>query len=436
MAARSNIIVLFAILCLSSSLSFAYDPNPLQDLCVADLNTTVLVNGFVCKDPKEVTAADFFFSGLDKVRIPTNAVGSTVTPVNVMQIPGLNTMGISLVRIDYAPYGQNPPHTHPRGTEILTVLEGSLFVGFVTSNPDNRLISKLLHKGDVFVFPIGLIHFQVNVGKTNAVAIAGLSSQNPGVITIADAVFGSDPKISPEILARAFQVDGKVIEDIQSNGTTTLLLVLSLLGTASLTALASDPAPLFDFCVADVNNPVVFNGFACKDPKHVKDDDFYFTGLAKAGDPSNPLGLAATPVGVTQVPGLNTLGLSLVRFDLAPAGLNPPHTHPRASEVLTVLEGSIYAGFVTSFPEFRLVSKVLEKGDVFVFPVGLVHFLINVGKNGSNAVAWAALNSQNPGLIPVGNTVFGSKPPISSDVLAKSFQVDTKIIDLIKSKLS
>ncbi|MBA0859708.1 hypothetical protein Goshw_009854, partial [Gossypium schwendimanii] len=33
--------------------------------------------------------------------------------------------------------------------------------------------------GDVFVFPIGLIHFQQNVGKINAVAFAGLSSQNP-----------------------------------------------------------------------------------------------------------------------------------------------------------------------------------------------------------------------------------------------------------------
>ncbi|XP_068653821.1 germin-like protein 8-2 [Aristolochia californica] len=211
---RSILVVVF--LCLASSLSFAYDPSPLQDLCVADLNSTVRVNGFVCKDPKRVTAKDFFLDGLDKVRTPTNAVGSTVTPVNVMQIPGLNTLGISLVRIDYAPYGQNPPHTHPRGTEILTVLEGTLFVGFVTSNPDNRFISQLLHKGDVFVFPIGLIHFQFNVGKTSAVAIAGLSSQNPGVITIADAVFGSDPKISADILAGAFQVDKKIIDVIQS----------------------------------------------------------------------------------------------------------------------------------------------------------------------------------------------------------------------------
>ncbi|KAJ6967141.1 hypothetical protein NC652_004638 [Populus alba x Populus x berolinensis] len=62
-----------------------------------------------------------------------------------------------MARIDYAPWGLIPPHSHPRATEILTVLEGRLLVGFVTSNPDNRLITKVLEKGDVFVFPIGLV---------------------------------------------------------------------------------------------------------------------------------------------------------------------------------------------------------------------------------------------------------------------------------------
>ncbi|XP_068655597.1 germin-like protein 8-2 [Aristolochia californica] len=209
-------ILVAVLLCLASSLTFASDPSPLQDICVADLNGTVGVNGFVCKDPKLAMSDDFFFTGLDKVRAPTNAVGSTVTAVNVNQIPGLNTLGISMVRVDYAPYGQNPPHTHPRATEILTVLEGSLFIGFVTSNTENRLISKVLQKGDVFVFPVGLVHFQFNVGNTNAVAIAALSSQNPGVITIADAVFGSNPKISADILARAFQVEKRIVDLIQS----------------------------------------------------------------------------------------------------------------------------------------------------------------------------------------------------------------------------
>ncbi|KAK0602131.1 hypothetical protein LWI29_030621 [Acer saccharum] len=211
-------LVAFVVLALASSFASASDPSPLQDFCVAidDYKSGVFVNGKFCKDPKLATPNDFFFSGLNIPRDTSNPIGSNVTQVNVAQIAGLNTLGVSLARIDYAPYGQNPPHTHPRASEILFVQEGNLYVGFVTSNPENKLFTKVLNKGDVFVFPVGLIHFQFNIGKTNAVAFAGLSSQNPGVITIANAVFGSDPPINPDFLARAFQLDQKVVKSLQA----------------------------------------------------------------------------------------------------------------------------------------------------------------------------------------------------------------------------
>ncbi|XP_058106732.1 putative germin-like protein 2-1 [Magnolia sinica] len=211
MAAHILVLALLAVTC---SLTHAYDPSPLQDFCVAVLEPQppVFVNGFLCKDPKMVQADDFFFSGLDRPGNTSNKVRSNVTLVTVNQLPGLNTLGISLVRIDIEPYGVNSPHEHPRASEILTVIEGTLYAGFVTSNPDNRLITKILNKGDVFVFPKGLIHFQFNIGKTHAVAIASLSSQFPGVMTISNAVFGSNPRIPDDVLAKAFHVDSKVID--------------------------------------------------------------------------------------------------------------------------------------------------------------------------------------------------------------------------------
>ena len=121
-----------------------------------------------------------------------------------------------MVRIDYAPWGLIPPHSHPRATEILTVLEGRFLVGFVTSNPDNRLITKVLEKGDVFLFPIGLVHFQRNVGLGSAFSISSLSSQNPGVLRVANTLFGSTPSIPNDILAKAFQVDKSVVEKLQA----------------------------------------------------------------------------------------------------------------------------------------------------------------------------------------------------------------------------
>uniref|UniRef100_A0ACD5ZXG2 Uncharacterized protein n=1 Tax=Avena sativa TaxID=4498 RepID=A0ACD5ZXG2_AVESA len=217
--ASSYFLLLTAVLALASWQAAASDPSPLQDFCVADSSSRVLVNGFVCKDPKDVKAEDFFLAArLDVPRdTKTNKVGSNVTLLNVMRIPGLNTLGISLARIDYAPLGENPPHTHPRATEILTVLEGTLYVGFVTSNPDNKFLSKELNKGDVFVFPQGLIHFQFNPNPYKpAVAIAALSSQNPGAITIANAVFGSKPMISDDVLAKAFQVEKNTVDWLQA----------------------------------------------------------------------------------------------------------------------------------------------------------------------------------------------------------------------------
>ncbi|CAI9304024.1 unnamed protein product [Lactuca saligna] len=196
-------------------LTFAYEPDALQDFCVADPNSSVNVNGKTCKNPTQIQANDFYFSGLHLMGNISNPLGLRVTPVTVAQLPGLNTLGISMVRIDLAPWGINPPHTHPRATEIITVLEGSIQVGFITSDPENRLISKVLYKGDVFVFPVGLVHFQRNIGNKSAVVIGALSSQNPGAITIGNAVFGSNPTISSDVLAKAFQVDKKLIDQLK-----------------------------------------------------------------------------------------------------------------------------------------------------------------------------------------------------------------------------
>ncbi|KAJ0941781.1 putative germin, rmlC-like cupin domain superfamily, rmlC-like jelly roll [Helianthus annuus] len=170
---------LLLVLVLVSSVAMATEPSPLQDFCVADKNAQVLVNGFACKNPSLVQADDFYFDGLRMRGNTSNAVGSKVSLVTVEQVPGLNTLGISMARVDYEPGGLNPPHVHSRATELFTVLEGTIEVGFVTSNPENRFITKVLHKGDVFVFPFRLVHFQRNIGNANALAISTLSSQNP-----------------------------------------------------------------------------------------------------------------------------------------------------------------------------------------------------------------------------------------------------------------
>ncbi|KAE9445951.1 hypothetical protein C3L33_22153, partial [Rhododendron williamsianum] len=205
-AAAAAVMVVVAVVTVSA------DPDLLQDVCVADLASGVKLNGFSCKPT--FNASDFFFDGLAKSGLTNNTMGSKVTPANVEKIPGLNTLGVSLSRIDYAPDGLNPPHTHPRATEIVFVLDGELDVGFITTA--NVLVSKTIKTGEIFVFPRGLVHFQKNNGKVPAAVIAAFNSQLPGTQSIAATLFAATPTVPDHVLTKAFQVGTKEIEKIKS----------------------------------------------------------------------------------------------------------------------------------------------------------------------------------------------------------------------------
>lgn len=172
------------------------------------------MNGFTCKEASKVNASDFFSNILAKPGATNNTFGSLVTGANVQKVPGLNTLGVSLARIDYAPDGLNPPHTHPRATEVVFVLEGELDVGFITTG--NVLISKHIVKGDIFVFPKGLLHFQKNNGKVPAAVLSAFNSQLPGTQSIATTLFASTPTVPDNVLTKTFQVGTKQIEKIKS----------------------------------------------------------------------------------------------------------------------------------------------------------------------------------------------------------------------------
>ncbi|KAK7259054.1 hypothetical protein RIF29_24648 [Crotalaria pallida] len=191
------------------------DPDALQDLCVADLASVVKVNGFPCKNASKVNATDFSSNILAKPGATNNTYGSLVTGANVEKVPGLNTLGVSLSRIDYAPGGLNPPHTHPRATEVVFVLEGTLDVGFITTA--NVLISKTITKGELFVFPKGLVHFQKNNGYYPASVISAFNSQLPGTQSIALTLFTATPPVPENVLGQAFQIDTKEVEKIKAN---------------------------------------------------------------------------------------------------------------------------------------------------------------------------------------------------------------------------
>ncbi|KAK4379757.1 hypothetical protein RND71_001619 [Anisodus tanguticus] len=214
-------ITTLAISAFFSSSAYAYDNNPLQDICVAvnDSNAAVFVNGKICKDPKLATADDFFASGLNVSGNPVPGFGFAATIVDVNNMPGLNTLGISTGRLDLDPQRLVLLHTHPRASELITVLEGKLYAGFLVPDAANffksRLFSKILNPGDVFAFPKGLIHFQYNLGQKKATFLAVFNSQNPGFVVIPSSIFASNPPIMDDILAKGFYLNKTEIAELR-----------------------------------------------------------------------------------------------------------------------------------------------------------------------------------------------------------------------------
>ncbi|XP_026430784.1 germin-like protein subfamily T member 2 [Papaver somniferum] len=210
---------LFLVLCLTVIMfftlsCFSADPDPLQDICVADLNSTIRVNGFPCKPESQVTSNDFFFSGLMTGASTANPEGFGVQRGDVFTFPGLNTQGLTVTRIDLAPGGIIPLHVHPRASQANLLIKGRLFFGFITTT--NVLYAKVMKPGELNIIPRGLVHFAANVGPGNVLVIAVLNSQNPGFSRIPSNLFNSTPTIPNYILARNFRVNEKVIAFIKS----------------------------------------------------------------------------------------------------------------------------------------------------------------------------------------------------------------------------
>jgi quercetin dioxygenase-like cupin family protein len=219
--ANSQVLTVAAVLTLvifgftiTIKTTMAADPDPEQDFCVAKASSEPTINGVICKPMNEVVATDFLSPVLRNAGKTNNTDKVSVTPANVGAFAGINTQGISFVRIDWAQGGINPPHVHPRATEILFLVEGSLYVGFITSDGNNTVYATYLQKGDLFVFPRGLIHFQLNVGKGTAFAISGLNSQNPGVSAVAANLF-SPNGIKEEVLEKGFRTTKQVVDTIE-----------------------------------------------------------------------------------------------------------------------------------------------------------------------------------------------------------------------------
>ncbi|KAL8128553.1 hypothetical protein V2J09_017708 [Rumex salicifolius] len=176
------------ILFLAVLVSVSFSGVSALDFCVGDTTLPSGPAGYSCK--AKVMSGDFFYGGLAASGNTTNIISAAVTPAFSAQFPGVNGLGISMARLDMAPGGVIPMHTHPGATEIILVVHGVIETGFIAS--DNTVYKKTLHKGEVFVLPQGLLHYQINVGKAHGLAFVSFSSTSPGLQILDFALFAND----------------------------------------------------------------------------------------------------------------------------------------------------------------------------------------------------------------------------------------------------
>ena len=124
------------------------------------------------------------------------------------------------------PCGMNSPHTHPRGSEFVTVVQGSVQTGFMLENGflansaegrQTTQVSATLSPFQGTVFPMGSIHFQFNDNCEPASFISSFNSADPGTSQIAQNFFFQDDKIVNITLGEVQSIDGTNIEQFRSS---------------------------------------------------------------------------------------------------------------------------------------------------------------------------------------------------------------------------
>ncbi|XP_057827644.1 putative germin-like protein 9-2 [Cryptomeria japonica] len=156
----------------------------------------------------------FTFKGFNGVGSNSTASGSfKITRATQQEFPGLMGLGVSYAFFEIGANSVVPPHYHPRASELHMILEGSLTVAFVDTT--NKLFNKTLFAGDTFVFPKGMVHYQINLDMYKPVlAISAFGSASPGTVLLPSTLFGSG--IADLVLQKSFMISPETLSMLKA----------------------------------------------------------------------------------------------------------------------------------------------------------------------------------------------------------------------------
>ncbi|KAH9938174.1 RmlC-like cupin domain-containing protein [Fomitopsis serialis] len=159
---------------------------------IGELITAPNHKGRVADLPQD---SDFVF---DFANPPTAAItkgaGGRLVLASVATFPALLGNGIAIASGFLGPCGMNTPHTHPRATEFLYAVNGTLTNGMITET-GSRFIINNVTTDQAMLLPQGSIHFQFNDNCEPVHFVSALNNVDPGVLLAAQGLFGLPPAI-------------------------------------------------------------------------------------------------------------------------------------------------------------------------------------------------------------------------------------------------
>ncbi|CAA2944520.1 germin 9-3 [Olea europaea subsp. europaea] len=190
MALLPSILFFQAVTLVTLQVALAGDADILSDF-IPPSNTTVPPDG-----------SFFTYTGLRAATVPNMPPDFKVFKASMAEFPALNGQSVSFAVLMYPPGTVNPPHNHPRASELLFLLVGSLEVGFVTTT--NDLFNQTLQEGDIFYN---------RDEKAPAIAVSAFGSASAGTVSIPSAVFNTS--IYDPVLAASFKTDVVTIKRLK-----------------------------------------------------------------------------------------------------------------------------------------------------------------------------------------------------------------------------
>ncbi|RLN34876.1 germin-like protein 9-1 [Panicum miliaceum] len=155
-------------------------------------------------EPDQINGTFFTYS-----RLVSGIAGDpgkfTVSKATAAEFPALLGQSVSYAALVFGPGTVNPPHIHPRESELLLVVQGPLVVDLVDAARNGTVHTAALETGDMFVFPKGM--------RRGARLLSAFGGATPGTISLPTALF--ETGIDDAVLEKSFRTDEATVEELK-----------------------------------------------------------------------------------------------------------------------------------------------------------------------------------------------------------------------------